>query len=115
MIKNEVKLNVEQDPYLVIENLKAQVIALKAEISRLNGNVNVDDPLTEAEKENCRLAIDSFLATEKDSDEPSILNLRDFRKIQFCYQLLKQAIKTSFGNVNINNIENIPKIIMNNA
>ncbi|EPZ35674.1 Kinesin, motor region domain-containing protein [Rozella allomycis CSF55] len=88
LIRNDAKKNEEIDPYLIIEKLKIEISQLKEEISLLRGGESSEE-LTENEKEECREAVNTYLKTGFD------IQYRDFRKIRYCYSIIKNFINTS--------------------
>ncbi|TNN16639.1 Kinesin-like protein [Schistosoma japonicum] len=62
LIKNEVILNEEQDPYLTISYLKSEIEHLKAELAFTTG-VNNDTTLNIEDREKCEKLIQEFLTT----------------------------------------------------
>ncbi|VDI22535.1 kinesin family member 6/9 [Mytilus galloprovincialis] len=90
MIKNDVMVNEELDPKLLIARLKKEVQQLKEELAMATGEQRTDS-LTEEELSRCKYAVDNYLA---DNDKESTLDIgADMRKIQYCYSLLKQMVQ----------------------
>lgn len=89
LIKNDVMVNEELDPKLLIARLKQQVQQLKEELAMATGEQRTDN-LSEEEINRCKYALDNYLA---DNDSESTLDVgADMRKIQYCYSLLKQMV-----------------------
>lgn len=79
----------------MIARLKKQVEMLKAELAIARGDTQVgeDEELKSYEKEACQQAVDEFLK------ENTPITFADMRKLQYCYQLLKQrALATVIPN-----------------
>ena len=107
LIRNDVRLNEAQDPYLIIERLKAQIAALKTELALLRGGTDSEQlltqPLTLDEREACKMAVKAFLAEPATGSESegsgasnsSALAFGDLRKVQFCFSFMKQLLATS--------------------
>ncbi|CAH8664373.1 unnamed protein product [Dicrocoelium dendriticum] len=92
LIKNDVVLNEEHDPQLIINRLKQEVNRLKAELALATG-VEREDELTEEEKESCELIVRRFISSDQsDGSEKNIplQVLSDMRKIQFCFSVLQK-------------------------
>ncbi|KAK3093383.1 hypothetical protein FSP39_014832 [Pinctada imbricata] len=87
MIKNEVMVNEELDPKLMIQKLKREIQQLKEELAMTTGEQRTDDLSDEdLDKE----AVAAYIA---DSDPEAILSIgADMRKIQACFAILKKHI-----------------------
>ncbi|CAH8823544.1 unnamed protein product [Trichobilharzia szidati] len=68
LIKNEITLNEEQDPYLTINHLKSEIEHLKAELALATG-IEKDASLTSEDKERCEQLIKEFLTTPQTNSE----------------------------------------------
>lgn len=89
MIKNDVLLNEEIDPKLLIAQLKAEVQRLKDELAMSTGQEYTGE-LTEDELDRLRRMVKSYI---EDSDPESFLSVgADIRKINYCFQLLKSHV-----------------------
>ncbi|KAJ8308330.1 hypothetical protein KUTeg_013204 [Tegillarca granosa] len=89
MIKNEVMINEELDPKLMIQKLKREIQQLKEELAMATGEQRTD-ALSEEDLEKCEEAVSNFLA---DTDIDSTLSVgADMRKIQACFQILKRHV-----------------------
>lgn len=89
MIKNDVLLNEEIDPKLLIAQLKAEVQRLKDELAMSTGQEYTGE-LTEDELDRLRRMVKSYI---EDSDPESFLSVgADMRKINYCFQLLKSHV-----------------------
>ncbi|RMX61147.1 hypothetical protein pdam_00016689 [Pocillopora damicornis] len=89
MIKNDVLLNEEIDPKLLIAQLKAEVQRLKDELAMSTGQEYTGE-LTEDELDRLRRMVKSYI---EDSDPESSLSVgADMRKINYCFQLLKNHV-----------------------
>ncbi|XP_073248269.1 kinesin-like protein KIF6 [Porites lutea] len=89
MIKNDVLLNEEIDPKLLIAQLKAEVQRLKDELAMTTGQEYTGD-LTEDEMDRLRRVVKSYL---EDADPEAALSVgADMRKINYCFQLLKTHV-----------------------
>ncbi|KAK6182753.1 hypothetical protein SNE40_010365 [Patella caerulea] len=89
MIKNDVLLNEELDPKLMILKLKREIQELKDELAMATGEQRKEQ-LTEEEVERCEEAISNYI---NDSDPEAILCVgADMRKIHTCFKILKRHI-----------------------
>lgn len=89
MIKNDVLLNEEIDPKLLIAQLKAEVQRLKDELVMASGQEYTGE-LTEDEMDRLRRMVKSYI---EDGDPDSALSVgADMRKINYCFQLLKSHV-----------------------
>ncbi|XP_061113180.1 kinesin-like protein KIF6 [Conger conger] len=96
LIKNEARLNEEQDPALVILRLKKEVQSLKEELALVTGEPR-EDELTEEEMQKLGEQLKKFL---EDRDPDCTLDLGpDMRKIQHCFTLLKVMVRERFTGV----------------
>lgn len=87
MIKNDVMVNEELDPKLMIQKLKREVQSLKEELALATGEQRTD-ALTDEELDRCREAVSAYLT---DTDPDAILSIgADMRKIQACFSILKK-------------------------
>ncbi|VDP16496.1 unnamed protein product [Schistosoma margrebowiei] len=68
LIKNEITLNEEQDPYLTINHLKSEIEHLKAELAFATG-IEKDATLNAEDKEKCEKLIQEFLNTPSTNEE----------------------------------------------
>ncbi|VDO84329.1 unnamed protein product, partial [Schistosoma curassoni] len=68
LIKNEITLNEEQDPYLTINHLKSEIEHLKAELAFATG-IEKDATLNAEDKEKCEKLIQEFLNTPSANEE----------------------------------------------
>ncbi|CAI2722763.1 unnamed protein product [Schistosoma spindalis] len=68
LIKNEITLNEEQDPYLTINHLKSEIEHLKAELAFATG-IEKDATLNIEDKEKCEKLIQEFLNTPSTNEE----------------------------------------------
>ncbi|CAH8430024.1 unnamed protein product [Schistosoma turkestanicum] len=68
LIKNEVTLNEEQDPYLTINHLKCEIEHLKAELAFATG-IEKDATLNIEDKEKCEKLIQEFITTPPNDEE----------------------------------------------
>ncbi|XP_014673455.1 PREDICTED: kinesin-like protein KIF6 isoform X2 [Priapulus caudatus] len=90
MIKNEVVLNEELDPLLLISQLKKENQLLKDELTLVNGAEWLQE-LNEDEKLRCTQAVKSYV---EDQSTDEILDVgADMRMILLCFSLLKNIIK----------------------
>ncbi|KAK4473269.1 hypothetical protein MN116_004439 [Schistosoma mekongi] len=71
LIKNEVVLNEEQDPYLTINHLKSEIEHLKAELALTTG-INNDNILNIEDREKCEKLIQEFLTTPPTDKEVNV-------------------------------------------
>lgn len=89
MIKNDVMVNEELDPKLMIQKLKREVQSLKEELALATGEQRTD-ALTDEELDRCREAVSAYLT---DTDPDAILSIgADMRKIQACFSILKKFV-----------------------
>ncbi|KAJ7369834.1 Kinesin- protein 6 [Desmophyllum pertusum] len=89
MIKNDVLLNEEIDPKLLIAQLKAEVQRLKDELAMATGQEYTGE-LTDDEMDRLRRMVKSYI---EDGDSDSALSVgADMRKINYCFQLLKSHV-----------------------
>lgn len=89
MIKNDVLLNEEIDPKLMIAQLKAEVQRLKDELAMATGQEYTGE-LTENEMDRLRQMVKSYI---EDVDPEAVLSVgADMRKINYCFQLLKSHV-----------------------
>ncbi|XP_067680992.1 kinesin-like protein KIF6 [Haliotis asinina] len=89
MIKNDVMLNEELDPKLMIQKLKREIQQLKEELALATGQQRTDQ-LTEEELQRCEEAVNAYL---EDTDPDSIISVgADMRKIHTCFNLLKKLV-----------------------
>lgn len=89
MIKNDVLLNEEIDPKLLIAQLKAEVQRLKDELAMTTGQEYTGE-LTEDEMDRLRRMVKSYI---EDTDPESALSVgADMIKINYCFQLLKSHV-----------------------
>ena len=95
MIKNEVTLNEELDPKLIIAKLKRETEELKNQLHLASGGKQSDDPLEEYEIERCKATVQAFV---EDSDPDAVVNVgADMRKINECFRILKAMLKKRAG------------------
>lgn len=94
MIKNTVRKNESTDPAIVIQRLKRENSALKAEIAMLRGE-DVKDLLSEEEVEHCRKITKQYL--EGGSEENSLV-VGNRLMIEKCFSFLKIFYKEKIGN-----------------
>ncbi|EDO32880.1 predicted protein [Nematostella vectensis] len=86
MIKNDVLLNEEIDPKLMIAQLKREIQQLKAELAMATGQ-EYTGQLDDNEYDRLRRLVNSFI---EDPDPDAALSVgADMRKIDFCFKLLK--------------------------
>ncbi|XP_033735819.1 kinesin-like protein KIF6 [Pecten maximus] len=89
MIKNDVMVNEELDPKLMIQKLKREIQQLKEELAMATGEQRTDD-LTDEDLERCQKAVEQYL---EDTDPDVILSIgADMRKIQTCFRILKKHV-----------------------
>ncbi|XP_061173877.1 kinesin-like protein KIF6 [Saccostrea echinata] len=89
MIKNDVMVNEELDPKLMIQRLKREVQTLKEELALATGEQRTD-ALTDEELDRCREAVSAYVT---DTDPDAILSIgADMRKIQACFSILKKLV-----------------------
>ncbi|ESO96459.1 hypothetical protein LOTGIDRAFT_115944 [Lottia gigantea] len=89
MIKNDVLLNEELDPKLMILKLKREIQSLKDELALATGEQR-SEQLTEEELERCEEAVNNYI---NDADPEAILCVgADMRKIHTCFQILKRRL-----------------------
>ncbi|GFN76465.1 kinesin-like protein [Plakobranchus ocellatus] len=89
MIKNDVSLNEELDPRLLIAKLKRENAELRDQLAMATGE-QLSEQLTPEEIERCEEAVKNYL---QDPDPESVLNVgHDLRKIQKCFKILKKYI-----------------------
>nr|XP_022332099.1 kinesin-like protein KIF6 [Crassostrea virginica] len=89
MIKNDVMVNEELDPKLMIQKLKREVQTLKEELALATGEQRTD-ALTDEELDRCREAVSAYIT---DTDPDAILSIgADMRKIQACFSILKKLV-----------------------
>ncbi|GFR60857.1 kinesin-like protein, partial [Elysia marginata] len=89
MIKNDVLLNEELDPRLLIAKLKRENAELRDQLTMATGE-QLSEILTSEEIERCEEAVQNYL---QDPDPESVLNIgHDLRKIQKCFKILKRLI-----------------------
>lgn len=89
MIKNDVLLNEEIDPKLLIAQLKTEVQRLKDELAMATGQEYTGE-LTEDEMDRLRRMVKSYI---EDTDPEAALSVgADMRKINYCFQLLKSHV-----------------------
>ncbi|RUS78390.1 hypothetical protein EGW08_013838 [Elysia chlorotica] len=89
MIKNDVSLNEELDPRLLISKLKRENAELRDQLTMATGE-QLSEMLTPDEIERCEEAVRNYL---QDPDPECILNVgHDLRKIQKCFKILKRLI-----------------------
>lgn len=74
-IKNMATLNEEQDPFIVIQRLKAQVRDMEAELAMLKGEANEGFELTPDELEDLKRRLKCYIDS---TDIPPILDLGEF-------------------------------------
>eukprot|EP00042_Codosiga_hollandica_P045025 m.451625 g.451625 ORF g.451625 m.451625 type:complete len:829 (+) comp56919_c0_seq9:72-2558(+) len=86
LIKNDVSLNEELDPKLLIEKLKKENTQLREELALATGGHADAGPLGAEDLVRCKDMVRNFLA---DSDPDARLVLGDIRKITECFRLLK--------------------------
>ncbi|XP_032228213.2 kinesin-like protein KIF6 isoform X2 [Nematostella vectensis] len=89
MIKNDVLLNEEIDPKLMIAQLKREIQQLKAELAMATGQ-EYTGQLDDNEYDRLRRLVNSFI---EDPDPDAALSVgADMRKIDFCFKLLKEHV-----------------------
>lgn len=88
-IKNDAVINEEQDPKLVIAQLKGIVKELKEEIAALKGERVEETELTQTDKERCQQLVKDFVLN---TDPEGLLSLVNPAKIKECYSVFKQMI-----------------------
>ncbi|XP_069118141.1 kinesin-like protein KIF6 [Argopecten irradians] len=89
MIKNDVMVNEELDPKLMIQKLKREIQQLKEELAMATGEQRTDD-LTDEDLQRCQEAVEQYL---EDTDPDGILSIgADMRKIQTCFRILKKHV-----------------------
>ncbi|XP_055878484.1 kinesin-like protein KIF6 isoform X1 [Biomphalaria glabrata] len=115
MIKNDVTLNEELDPRLLIAKLKRENAELRDQLALATGE-QISEELTLEDIERCEVAVKSFV---QDPDPECGLSIgHDLRKIQKCFKILKRYINekvSSMSNSQISSIqplreESIPDI-----
>nr|KAG5710764.1 hypothetical protein BaRGS_035166 [Batillaria attramentaria] len=88
MIRNDVMLNEELDPKLLIQKLKRENQELREQLNMATGE-QLSDELTADELQWCEDSVKRYL---EDSDADSYLSAgHDLRKIQLCFKILKEA------------------------
>ncbi|CAI8004769.1 Kinesin-like protein KIF6, partial [Geodia barretti] len=92
LIKNEVRVNEELDPKLMVRQLRQQVAELREELSLATGGEERDGDLELAERERCERLVQDYL--QDSSPEARLLVGGDMRKIQLCFSLLKARVKS---------------------
>ncbi|GAA53074.1 kinesin family member 6/9 [Clonorchis sinensis] len=88
LIKNDMILNEEQDPHVVIRHLKAEIDRLKAELAF---TTRTEQELTEEEKERCERMVERFLSNSTE-DEPFSFPAEMFANVQkicFCLKVIQ--------------------------
>ncbi|XP_053407299.1 kinesin-like protein KIF6 [Mercenaria mercenaria] len=89
MIKNDVLLNEELDPKLMIQKLKKEIQQLREELAMATGEQRTDE-LTEEDLNRCEEAVKMYLA---DSDPDAMINVgADMRKIHTCFRMMKKRV-----------------------
>ncbi|KAF7261631.1 hypothetical protein EG68_01181 [Paragonimus skrjabini miyazakii] len=113
LIKNDVILNEEQDPRLVISRLKQEVDRLKAELALATGR-DCDEELSEEEKERCELFMTRFLAADPAAGDCSLPAqvLSDSRKIYFCFSIIQKLHKAALAKSQETVIREIPQPVL---
>ncbi|KAH9489527.1 Kinesin- protein 6 [Bulinus truncatus] len=96
MIKNDVTLNEELDPRLLIAKLKRENAELRDQLALATGE-QISEELTQEDIERCENAVKLFV---EDSDQESILSIgHDLRKIQKCFKILKRYINEKVDSI----------------
>ncbi|XP_041351930.1 kinesin-like protein KIF6 [Gigantopelta aegis] len=94
LIKNDVMLNEELDPKLMIAKLKREIQQLKEELAMATGEQRTDE-LTEEELNRCEESVKVFV---DDTDTDAVLSVgADMRKIQACFKILKRYVFEKTG------------------
>ncbi|CAG5136734.1 unnamed protein product, partial [Candidula unifasciata] len=89
MIKNEVTLNEELDPRLLIAKLKRENAELREQLAMATGE-QLSEELSPENIERCENSVKFYL---QDSDPEGTLNMgHDLRKIQRCFRILKRYV-----------------------
>lgn len=89
MIKNDVMLNEELDPKLLVQKLKSEIKQLQDALALATGEQRTDE-LTEEDLERCDEAVRVYLA---DSDLDAVISVgADMRKIHACFKILKKRV-----------------------
>nr|KAG5696960.1 hypothetical protein BaRGS_008422 [Batillaria attramentaria] len=89
MIRNDVMLNEELDPKLLIQKLKRENQELREQLNMATGE-QLSDELTADELQWCEDSVKRYL---EDSDADSYLSAgHDLRKIQLCFKILKRYV-----------------------
>ncbi|KAL4238137.1 Kinesin-related protein 6 [Mactra antiquata] len=89
LIKNDVMVNEELDPKLMIQRLKREIQQLKDELALATGEQR-NEELTEEDLDRCEDAVKAYLA---DSDIDAIINIgADMRRIHTCFKIMKKRI-----------------------
>jgi kinesin family protein 6/9 len=97
-IKQVATLNEEQDPAVIIRNLKKEVAALKDQVAYLTQGKETDPnrKLSADEMERCREAVARFLADP--ADDGSVVGVGgDMARTAACFSILKQMAKGGGG------------------
>ncbi|XP_012938356.2 kinesin-like protein KIF6 [Aplysia californica] len=89
MIKNDVTLNEELDPRLLIAKLKRDNAELREQVALATGE-QLSEELSQEEIDRCEEAVRLYL---DDPDPESVLTVgHDLRKIQKCFRILKRFV-----------------------
>lgn len=89
MIKNDVMLNEELDPKLMIQKLKREVQQLREELAMATGEQRTDE-LSEEDLIRCEEAVKLYLA---DSDPDAVISVgADMRKVHTCFRIMKKKV-----------------------
>ncbi|KAK3576776.1 hypothetical protein CHS0354_014591 [Potamilus streckersoni] len=89
MIKNDVLVNEELDPKLMILNLKREIQQLKEELALATGQQRTDE-LTDEDLQRCQAAVTAYL---EDSDPDAVISVgADMRKIHACFSIMKREV-----------------------
>ncbi|XP_059163780.1 kinesin-like protein KIF6 [Physella acuta] len=87
MIRNDVTLNEELDPHLLIAKLKRENAELRDQLALATG-VQLSEELTQEDMDRCEYAVKTYL---EDPDPECILSVgHDLRKIHKCFRILKR-------------------------
>ncbi|XP_052766060.1 kinesin-like protein KIF6 isoform X1 [Mya arenaria] len=89
MIKNDVMVNEEMDPKLLVQKLKREIQQLREELAMATGEQRTDE-LSPEDLDRCEDAVKAYLA---DADPEAMINVgTDMRKIHTCFRILKKRV-----------------------
>jgi len=105
MVSNEVRVNEEVDPHVMIKRLKKENEELRAQIAMLEGEMGDGGTVTPEERDRVLELVKAFLSSE---DEDAQLMVGDLPKIQCAFSILKSMVGEGGGGGGGGSVKEVP-------